>query len=71
MSAWTEWSMRWGGIPWGRASSGCDLNGVGPSHSERAVCFSQLIIPLSDDFSKYNDSVGLWESKAQLLPWSC
>jgi len=25
--------------------------------------FSQLIIPLSDDFSKYNDTVGLWESR--------
>lgn len=71
MSAWTKQTLQWRRIPWGRASSGCDLNAVGPSHFARAVCFSQLIIPLSDDFSKYNDTMGLWESKAQLLPWSC
>lgn len=33
---------------------------------KEGLCFSQLVIPLNDDFSKYNDTVSLWESKAQL-----
>lgn len=59
--------MQWAGIPLGRASAGWGLHAVGPSHFEGAVCFSQLIIPRRDDFSKHNDTMGLWESKALLL----